>query len=115
MKRRTLMKAALVLPLLAGDSDAGGFSGSRAPNVDTPPLFTGLASLDSALGGMAAGELLCVAGPPAAGKTVLLLDLAARICARYGKNVVFWSVHQPWSLPRSEGNRQRRPARPFSD
>jgi hypothetical protein len=44
---------------------------------------------------MSAGELLCVAGPPSTGKTLLLLDLAARICGRYGKNVVFWSAHQP--------------------
>jgi len=83
------MKAALGLPLWAGNSDAQGFCQSRASSVSTPPLFTGLAGLDYALGGMAAGELLCVGGPPAAGKTVLLLDLAARICARYGKNVVF--------------------------
>ena len=44
---------------------------------------------------MSAGELLCVAGPPSTGKSLLLLDLAARICERYGKNVVFWSAHQP--------------------
>jgi hypothetical protein len=89
------MKAALGLPLLAGNSEAGGLHQLRASNVDPPPLFTGLAGLDYALDGMAAGELLCVAGPPATGKTLLLLDLAARICGRYGKNVVFWSAHQP--------------------
>ena len=89
------MKAALGLPLLVGDAEAGGCRRLRASNVDTPPLFTDLAGLDCALGSMAAGELLCVAGPPATGKTVVLLDLAARICGRYDKNVVFWSAHQP--------------------
>jgi hypothetical protein len=89
------MKVALGLPLSVGEAGADGCRQLRTSNVDTPPLLTGLAGLDYASGGMAAGELLCVAGPPATGKTVLLLDLAARICGRYGKNVVFWSAHQP--------------------
>ena len=54
-----------------------------------------LPGLDYVLGGIRRHELICIAGPPSSGKTLLLLDLAARLCSRYGKNVVFYSRHQP--------------------
>jgi hypothetical protein len=58
-------------------------------------IYSGLPGLDYALGGIPPCELSCVTGPPCMGKTLLLLDLAARIAARYGRNVVFYSAHQP--------------------
>jgi hypothetical protein len=54
-----------------------------------------LAGLDYAVGGISAGELICVTSPPHSGKTLLLLDWAARICSRYGRNVVFYSANEP--------------------
>jgi RecA/RadA recombinase len=96
MKRRTLLKTALALPMaypLAHATVIATTAGNQA-NA-TNPLFSGLPGLDYALGGMAGGDVLCVVGPPSAGKTLVLLDLAARICRRYAKNVVFWSAHQP--------------------
>src|ERR1035438_626491 len=98
MKRRTLLKSALALalpmPYRTGHATTVSAK-TEAREDETDVLFSGLPGLDYASGGIAAGELLCVAGPPSTGKTLLLLDLAARICERYGKNVVFWSAHQP--------------------
>ena len=97
MKRRTLLKSALglALPMVNRTGHATPRSTRAETCEDDDVLFSGLPGLDYALGGMSAGELLCVAGPPSTGKTLLLLDLAARICRRYDKNVVFWSAHQP--------------------
>jgi hypothetical protein len=97
MKRRTLLKSALglALPMVNRTGHATPISTRAETCEDDDVLFSGLPGLDYALGGMSAGELLCVAGPPSTGKTLLLLDLAARICRRYDKNVVFWSAHQP--------------------
>src|ERR1700735_560108 len=58
-------------------------------------LFSGLAGLDHAVGGVAARELACVTSPPHSGKTLVLLDWATRICSRYGQNVVFYSANEP--------------------
>ncbi|MGO9931895.1 MAG: hypothetical protein ACLPV8_08790 [Steroidobacteraceae bacterium] len=58
-------------------------------------LFTGLPGLDYALGEIAPGEMVCISGPTCAGKTLLLLDLAARISSRYRQNVLFYSAHKP--------------------
>jgi hypothetical protein len=54
-----------------------------------------LTGLDYALGGVAAGELICVTSPPHSGKTLLLLDWAARVASRYAKNVVFYAANEP--------------------
>jgi replicative DNA helicase len=92
MKRRTLLKSALglALPMANRPGHATTIPIKAESREDvTEVLFSGLPGLDYALGGLSAGELLCIAGPPSSGKTPLLLDLAARICGRYGKNVVF--------------------------
>ena len=47
------------------------------------------------MGGITPGELIALAGPPCAGKTLLLLDLAARLVHRYAKSVVFFSAQTP--------------------
>jgi KaiC/GvpD/RAD55 family RecA-like ATPase len=96
VKRRTLLKTALALPMVHPLAHATAI----ARTADTQPsatnaLFSGLPGLDYALGGMTAGELLCVLGPQSTGKTLVLLDLASRICERYHQNVVLWSAHQP--------------------
>jgi DnaB-like helicase C terminal domain len=93
MKRRALLQGALGLPLVAGIGRATSNEAGAA--VDPSVLFSGLAGLDCALGGLAAGELACVTSPPHSGKTVVLLDWAARISSRYGKNVVFYSANEP--------------------
>jgi hypothetical protein len=98
MKRRTLLKSALALALPMANRTGHAMTipiEAEAQEEKTDVLFSGLSGLDYPLGGLSAGELLCVTGPPCSGKTLLLLDLAARICGRYGKNVVFWSAHQP--------------------
>jgi hypothetical protein len=92
MRRRTLLQGALGLPMVAGIRRASAGAESAE---DTNVLFSGLAGLDYAVGGVAAGELICVTSPPHSGKTLLLLDWAARICSRYGKNVVFYSANEP--------------------
>ena len=95
MKRRALLQGALGLPMVAGVGRASTcFDGVEAA-ADTGVLFSGLAGLDYAVGGVAAGGLICVTSPPHSGKTLLLLDLAARICSRYAKNVVFFSANEP--------------------
>jgi len=95
MKRRTLLKSALTLPLVKSSASAGAINGSSMMDVGTAALFTGMPGLDYALGGIAPGELVCISGPPCAGKTLVLLDLAARISSRYRQNVLFYSTHKP--------------------
>jgi hypothetical protein len=92
MRRRALLQSALGLPIVAGIGRASAGAGSAE---DTDVLFSGLAGLDYAVGGISAGELICVTSPPHSGKTLLLLDWAAGICGRYGKNVVFYSANEP--------------------
>jgi hypothetical protein len=94
MKRRTLLKSALGLPMVAGVGRGSKFNAAGAAE-STGVLFSGLAGLDYAIGGVSAGELICVTSPPHSGKTLLLLDWAARICRRYAKNVVFYSANEP--------------------
>jgi hypothetical protein len=79
------MATAATIPQPTGTIDVNGHNA----------LFSGLPGLDYALGGIGPGELTCVMGPPCMGKTIILLELAARITARYGQNVVFYSAHKP--------------------
>jgi hypothetical protein len=95
VKRRALLQGALGLPMVAGVGLASTKSDGAGAAADTGALFSGLAGLDYAVGGVAAGELICVTSPPHSGKTLLLLDWAARICRRYAKNVVFYSANEP--------------------
>ena len=68
MKKRTLLKGALALalPMVYRPAHTAA-AATTAPTRDnaTTRLFSGLSGLDHALGGLAAGELLGVAGPPA--------------------------------------------------
>jgi hypothetical protein len=95
MKRRTLLKSALGLPMVAGVGRTSTTFDREDATAETGVLFSGLAGLDYAVGGVAAGELICVTSPPHSGKTLLLLDWASRICSRYLKNVVFYSANEP--------------------
>ncbi len=95
MKRRTLLKSALTLPLVKPSANAGAISRSSMMDAENGAVFTGLPGLDYALGGIAPGEMVCISGPPCAGKTLVLLDLAARISSRYRQNVLFYSTHKP--------------------
>jgi DnaB-like helicase C terminal domain len=95
MKRRTLLKSTLglwVAPIAGRRAIA---SMEAEASEDTGVLFSGLAGLDYAVGGISAAGLICVTSPPHSGKTLLLLDWAARICSRYAKNVVFYSANEP--------------------
>jgi hypothetical protein len=94
MKRRTLLKSALGLPMVAGVGRTSTTFDRSDATAETGVLFSGLAGLDYAVGGISAGELICVTSPHS-GKTLLLLDWAARICSRYAKNVVFYSANEP--------------------
>jgi energy-coupling factor transporter ATP-binding protein EcfA2 len=58
-------------------------------------MSTGLSGLDHVIGEIEPTDFISIVGPPCAGKTTLLLDLAARIVIRYNKNVVFFSAHRP--------------------
>jgi DnaB-like helicase C terminal domain len=95
MKRRVLLRGALGLPMVAragwGSNESIRLSAAEKAGV----LFSGLAGLDHAMGSVVAGDLACVTSPPHSGKTLVLLDWAARICGRYGKNVVFFSANEP--------------------
>jgi len=95
MRRRALLQGALGLHMVSGVGVASIASNAAEAAADTGVLFSGLAGLDYALGGVTAGELICGTSPPHSGKTLLLLDWAARICSRYAKNVVFYSAHEP--------------------
>lgn len=95
MKRRALLQGALGLPMAGGLQRASAKSNAAEPAADTGVLFSGLAGLDYSLRGIAARELICLTSPPHSGKTILLLDWAARICSRYAKNVVFYSANEP--------------------
>jgi hypothetical protein len=94
-KRRALLGAGLAFPLVAGVGQASTLHKHDESVASTEDLFSGLTGLDYAIGGVAAGELACVTSPPHSGKTLVLLDWAARICGRYGKNVVFYSANEP--------------------
>jgi len=95
MKRRALLQGGLGLQLVTGVGWAStNFNATEKPN-DAGVLFSGLEGLDHAMGGVAAGELVCVTSPPYSGKTSLLLEWAARICNRYAKNIVFYSANEP--------------------
>jgi KaiC/GvpD/RAD55 family RecA-like ATPase len=95
MRRRVLLRGAIALPVVAAVGVASTHFNRARAAANTGHLFSGLTGLDYALGGVAAGELICVTSPPHSGKTVVLLDWAARICSRYGKNVVFYSANEP--------------------
>lgn len=94
-KRRALLGAGLAFPIVAGAGRASPLRKKDESVASAESLFSGLAGLDFAMGGLAAGELACVTSPPHSGKTLILLDWATRICARYGKNVVFYSGNEP--------------------
>jgi hypothetical protein len=94
-KRRALLGAGLAFPLVAGAERASTLHEKDESVASAESLFSGLAGLDYAVGGVAPGELICVTSPPHSGKTLVLLDWAARICRRYGKNVVFYSANEP--------------------
>ena len=94
-KRRALLSAGLAFPLVTGAGRASTLHKNDESVASAESLFSGLAGLDYAMGGLAAGELACVTSPPHSGKTLVLLDWAARICARNGKNVVFYSANEP--------------------
>jgi hypothetical protein len=85
--------SALALPLAHPSVGATPTS----PGWDGGPgsLYSGLPGLDYTLGGIAPNELSYVVGPACMGKTLLLLELAARISIRYRQNVLFYSVHKP--------------------
>ncbi len=93
MRRRALLRGASGLPLVG--SWVSTKSDEPEAGTNSGALFSGLQGLDFAVGGVAAGELLCIISPPHSGKTLLLLDWAARISGRYGKNVVFYSANEP--------------------
>jgi hypothetical protein len=95
MRRRALLQGALALPLGADFGHDSTRFDTAEGEANTDVLFSGLAGLDYAVGGVAAGEPVCVISPPHSGKTLVLLDWAARICGRYGKNVVFYSANEP--------------------
>jgi hypothetical protein len=94
MKRRALLQGALGFPMVAAVGRASTKLNGAEASEDRGVLFSGLAGLDYALG-VAAGELSCVTSPPHSGKTLLLLDWAARICSLQAKNVVFFSANEP--------------------
>jgi hypothetical protein len=93
VRRRALLRGALGLPMVG--SWLSTKSDEPEAGTDTGALFSGLQGLDFAVGGVAPGELISITSPPHSGKTSLLLDWAARICSRYGKNVVFYSANEP--------------------
>ncbi len=96
VKRRTLLQSALALPMIPASAPAQTHPRhTLCRDGRSVGLFSGLPGLDYALGGIQRDELICIVGPPSTGKTLLLLDLAARLCGRYGQNVVFYSRHQP--------------------
>jgi DnaB-like helicase C terminal domain len=96
VKRRALLKSALALPMIPATTSVQTTPlNSVCRDSEPVALFSGLPGLDYALGGIRPNELICVAGPPSTGKTLLLLDLAARLCSRYEQNVVFYSRHLP--------------------
>jgi hypothetical protein len=95
MRRRALLQGALGLPMIGGIGYGLTKSDEAEEALSTGVLFSGLAGLDYALGGVTSGELVCVTSPPHSGKTLVLLDWAARICSRHGKNVVFYSANEP--------------------
>jgi hypothetical protein len=94
-KRRALLGAGLAFPVVAGAGRASTLHKKDESVASAECLLSGLAGFDYAVGGVAAGELACVTSPPHSGKTLVLLDWAARICGRYGKNVVFYSANEP--------------------
>jgi hypothetical protein len=95
MRRRALLQGALGLPMVAGVGRASTKSNAAEAVAETGVFFSGLAGLDYSVGGISAGEWICITSPPHSGKTLLILDWAARICNRYAKNVVFYSANEP--------------------
>jgi len=96
MRRRTLLKSVLALPLVSPQAiSATASATSSVTECVAAALYSGLPGLDYALGGIGPGELNCVLGRPCMGKTLLLLELAARISGRYRQNVVTYSAHKP--------------------
>ncbi len=116
LKRRTLLQSAMALPMIPTSASAQTLPReSVSRDGDAAGLFSGLPGLDYALGGIRRHELICIAGPPSTGKTLLLLDLAARLCSRYGKNVVLYSRHQPSVYLAKKGSIKADVAYAFAD
>lgn len=95
MKRRALLQGALGLPMVVGVGQASTSPDKAEAATKSGALFSGLTGLDYAMGGVAAGKLIYATSPPYSGKTLLLLDWAARISSRYAQNVVFYSANEP--------------------
>ena len=96
MERRTLLKSALALPAAGVEvALSAGPANSVTAREEVETIHSGLAGLDFALGGIERGALIAVTGPPCAGKTLLLLELAARVSSRYRQNVAFYSAQEP--------------------
>ncbi len=93
--RRTLLGSSLALPLVNGTVIAAAGAQANRQESGSNALFTGLPGLDYAVGGIGPGEIIGVAGPACMGKTLLLLDLAGRICTRYARDVLFYSAQKP--------------------
>jgi len=90
MKRRTFVKSALAAPLLGippaptrviGTATEGQWDGKG-------DSATGLRPLDVVMSPTEPRTIVCVNYPPAAGKAVVLLELASRICERFPANVI---------------------------
>jgi DnaB-like helicase C terminal domain len=96
MKRRTLLKSMLALPLVDPTVSSATPSATSQIAAHAPDeLHSGLAGLDYAMSGLKPGELTCFTGSPCTGKTILLLELATRLVNRYGRNVFFYGANEP--------------------
>ena len=76
MERRSLLKAALALPLVHSPTAAATGGTPSSPITNSRTIYCGLAGLDFALGDITAACLVSITGPSCTGKTLLLLDLA---------------------------------------
>ena len=61
-------------------------------------LMTGFEGLDLVTGGFNKGELICIAGRPAMGKTGFALSMIEKICIEQGKCCLYFSVNSPGTV-----------------
>jgi hypothetical protein len=96
--RRDLMSGVLASPLLrlvsAPACGTARVVATPYERWNTDRIYSGMSALDDSMGPLSPGNLICVAGRPCSGKTLLLLQMALNVSECCQTNVLFVSFRE---------------------